>query len=156
VLFYETHFPYDKADYNFPHTDNVKDIIDLPHFPNFIQFETNLVTTTLIHDEVSVSKYDAPLSSVHFPTTEFVAQVPTRVRKPPSYLANYHCNNASSPIYASTILYPMDSYLSYSKCFSNHTAFCLSISSTIDASSYKEASQHECWRKAMMAELQTL
>ena len=155
VLFYETHFPYDKADCHFPHTDQVKDIIDPPYFPNLIQFETDSVTT-LIHDEVSVSKYDAPSSSVHFPATESVARVPTRVRKPPSYLADYQCNNASSPISSSTVLYPLDSYLSYSQCFSNHIAFCLSVSGTIDPTSYKEASQLECWRKAMMVELQAL
>nr|KYP60509.1 Retrovirus-related Pol polyprotein from transposon TNT 1-94 [Cajanus cajan] len=47
-------------------------------------------------------------------------------------------------------------YMSYANCSSDHISFCHSIFAYIEPSSFKQASQHDCWRQAMMTELQAL
>nr|KYP76050.1 hypothetical protein KK1_020270 [Cajanus cajan] len=46
--------------------------------------------------------------------------------------------------------------MSYANCSSDHISFCHSISAHIEPSSFKQASQHDCWRQATMTELQAL
>lgn len=56
----------------------------------------------------------------------------TRIKKPPSYLADYRCHNVSSSKYVSTVLYPTTSYLSYIQNALTLTNFCLTLFGTSD------------------------
>ena len=81
----------------------------------------------------------------------------TRMKHAPTYLQDYHRDLSSHNASASTIiLYPLSLVLSYSRLSPTHKHFIMSISSTVEPSSYAEASQHDCWIKAMKAELQAL
>ncbi|RZC01797.1 Retrovirus-related Pol polyprotein from transposon RE2 [Glycine soja] len=91
----------------------------------------------------------------------------TRDRKTPTFLTDYHTflnsTNTLNPISASvmhpgksSVTHPLDSVLSYSRLSPSHKHFALSISTTIEPKTYTKASQHDCWLKAMKAELEAL
>ncbi|CAH9092150.1 unnamed protein product [Cuscuta epithymum] len=77
----------------------------------------------------------------------------TRTRKPPGYLSSYYCGTSRS---STPTPYKLESYLDFSKCSKGHTAFCHNISTHTEPTSFKQASQHECWRLAMANELKAL
>ncbi|XP_014506158.1 uncharacterized protein LOC106765902 [Vigna radiata var. radiata] len=77
---------------------------------------------------------------------EFIDPLPrisTRQRKPPAYLSVYDCPTLSSTNISYSTTYPLHSYLSCSNCSNSHTAFCMSLSATVEPSSFKEAWQHD-------------
>ena len=83
----------------------------------------------------------------------------TRVKKPPTYLKDFHCHmTCSSPASppSEKALYPLSRYISYSKLSPNHKHFALTISSHEEPKTYHQAVQFECWRQAMEAEIHAL
>jgi len=91
----------------------------------------------------------------------------TRVKHPPSYLTNFHCQVATSPpslppipladsAPSSGIKYPLSSVLSYHKLSNNHLRFSMSVSSAFEPQFYHQAVKHLHWRAAMQAEIAAL
>lgn len=84
-----------------------------------------------------------------------------RIRKPPSYLQDYHCTLLSSdsvPITSSStgITYPLSKVLSYDHLNPKYQSFVMNISSSLEPTRFSEAVKHECWRKAMDQEIEAL
>uniref|UniRef100_A0A2N9HGP5 Reverse transcriptase Ty1/copia-type domain-containing protein n=1 Tax=Fagus sylvatica TaxID=28930 RepID=A0A2N9HGP5_FAGSY len=91
----------------------------------------------------------------------------TRIHKPPSYLQEFHCNNASllpapSPSSPPTSQgtastnFPLSNYLSYSKLAPGYQSFVLNASTIREPTSFHEASQDPHWCEAMQAKLAAL
>jgi hypothetical protein len=91
----------------------------------------------------------------------------TRVKHPPSYLTDFHCQVATSPpslpsipladsAPSSGIKYPLSSVLSYHKLSNNHLRFSMSVSSAFEPQFYHQAVKHPHWRAAMQAEIAAL
>ena len=113
-----------------------------------------------------------PLASVISP--EHVILDPTfitlrksnRIHKPPSYLQEFHCNNASLPAPSpsstptnqgtASTNFPLSNFLSYSKLAPCYQSFVLNASTIREPTSFHEASQDPHWCEAMQAELATL
>jgi hypothetical protein len=86
----------------------------------------------------------------------------TRILKPPSYLQEFHCNNASllAPSPSSTLTnqgtastnFPLSNFLSYSKLAPGYQSFVLNASTIREPTSFHEASQDPHWCEAMQAE----
>ena len=79
----------------------------------------------------------------------------TRIRQPPSYLKNFHCNLASTTTIQSSkqVSYPLSQYLSYS----NLSFACSNYISAIEEpKTYKQAAQFDCWQAAMDTEIHAL
>ncbi|XP_072080920.1 uncharacterized protein [Arachis hypogaea] len=109
----------------------------------------------------------APLehSSIHIESQSAapVLRRSERERKTPSYLRDFHCFHISShrdPINAaqlpSTCKYPLSHHLSYSLFTPKHQAFTFALINNSDPKHYSEAVMHDCWRKAIEAELTAL
>ena len=140
----------------------------------FTPFSTDLAIPpnefpNLVHpnSDSSNPSCDVPQSS---PVVQHVKQS-TRVRKPPSYLQDYHCNLASTHVSASVslpqsddstasgdtcILYPLASTLSYAKLSSSHKSFALALSIAKEPESYAQALNDPKWLDAMKAEINAL
>jgi hypothetical protein len=82
----------------------------------------------------------------------------TRETHLPSHLSDYICNlpAASNQSSSSGILYPISQYHSCANLSVNHRKFALSLTADDEPVSYQQASQHDCWVKAMNAELEAL
>ena len=123
----------------------------------------------LVHPDSnhSNSSYDVPQSQ---PDDQPVKQS-TRVRKPPSYLQDYHCNLASTHVSASIslpqsdastalgdtgILYPLASTLSYAKLSSSHKSFALALIIAKEPETYAQALNDPKWLDAMKAKIAAL
>ena len=103
----------------------------------------------LVHPDSnhSNSSCDVPQSQPNDPPV----RQSTRVRKPPSYLQDYHCNLASAHVSASVslpqsdastapgdtgILYPLASTLSYAKLSSSHKSFAFALTIAKEPETY--------------------
>ncbi|KAL2333383.1 hypothetical protein Fmac_014596 [Flemingia macrophylla] len=88
--------------------------------------------------------------------------VPTRkserVKKPPSYLQDYHCSLPTSQanLVTSSVRYPISSSLPYSLLSSSHQSFALAISSVTEPKAYNEAILSDCWKDVIQSELNAL
>ena len=90
----------------------------------------------------------------------------TRLHKTPTYLQEFHCNNAflpttsqSSPTTAQGTLstvFPTLDFISYSNLAPSYHYFVLNASSIQEPTTYHEASQDPKWCEAMQAELAAL
>ncbi|WVZ20696.1 hypothetical protein V8G54_008018 [Vigna mungo] len=127
VIFYEFHFPYAPESQSISHHHNTGLTASQQIFDSLIAFDILFLVF--------------PLSIL---------------RKPPAYLSAYDCPTLSSTNISYSTPYPLHSYLSYSNCSNSHTAFCMSLSATIEPSSFKEACQHDHWQQAMIAKIQAL
>jgi hypothetical protein len=87
-----------------------------------------------------------------------VTRKSTRVTHRPSHLSDYVCNLSAAPNQPSStgILYPISHYHSCSNLSVDHSKFALSLTADDEPVSYQQASQHECWVKAMNTELDAL
>ena len=143
VIFYEKFFPFTIA--NTGTFNGVSS--DFSNFDSLVDVDISTQTQDF-HQHLSYQNHVIdPLSIDFF----------TRLKKPRNYLSNYHCGNISSHSASthSTTPYPLQSVLSYSKCSANHT-FHMSISAHSEPHSFKEANKLDCWKEAMMEELQAL
>jgi hypothetical protein len=90
----------------------------------------------------------------------------TRTHKTPSYLQEFHCNNASlstashsSPTTdqgTTSTNFPLSNFLSYSNLAPCYHSFVLNASTIRELTSFQEASQDFKWCEAMQAELAAL
>lgn len=74
----------------------------------------------------------------------------TRNKQPPTYLNDYICNTTSS------LAHPLSSHISYSNLSQPHFSYILTLSSEIEPTSYKEASNDPRWVEAMQSEIAAL
>ena len=154
IIFYENHFPilHEPHPYDDTHTyissipfSNNTQTSDItfadPNNPN------NLTTTpTSTQDNSSSSPPGTPS-----------LRRSSRTRQPPTYLQNFHRALTSHADTSPTkVKYPLHSVLSYSRLSHSHKHFIMSITAITEPSSYAEASSHDCWIKAMQAELNAL
>ena len=82
-----------------------------------------------------------------------------RTKKPPAYLADYHCNQATTSIthsLHSQVVHPISKSLSYVALSPSHKSYSLAIFAETEPSSYEEATKYACWREAMKAEIVAL
>ncbi|KAI5440925.1 hypothetical protein KIW84_010406 [Lathyrus oleraceus] len=91
-------------------------------------------------------------------STSIPLRVSNRIKRPPSYLQDYHCNNISrcTNQNSTSIAYPLSSVLTYNHCSPAYKLFCCSISSNIEPKNYNQASKFDCWKEAMNAEIAAL
>ncbi|XP_029128789.1 uncharacterized protein LOC114916374 [Cajanus cajan] len=95
-----------------------------------------------------------PVSSTEAASSPIVLRRSSRLCQPPSYLKYFHVTFPSATSHHSSgIRYPLDSYISYNRLSSSFRHFTLSLSSTIEPTSYVEASKSDCWLKAMREEI---
>ncbi|CAN1146609.1 Retrovirus-related Pol polyprotein from transposon TNT 1-94 [Linum perenne] len=89
---------------------------------------------------------------------------PTRIscrnRKPPGYLADYHCNlllpSSPKPFVFNTNKFSFTNYLSYDHLSPSYKHFILQVSSVPEPKTYSQAASSDCWKQAMSEELQAL
>jgi len=78
-----------------------------------------------------------------------------RLKKPPKYLKDYHCNlnvfNTSS-----RVKYPLNSVFSYYNLSPSYTSFVMSLSSHVEPDTYSEVVKQDCWRKTIQYEISAL
>ncbi|KAK2390516.1 putative mitochondrial protein [Trifolium repens] len=91
-------------------------------------------------------------------TTPNITRKSSRVTHRPTHLSDYVCNlSAATNKPSSTgILYHISHYHSCSNLSVDHSKFALSLSADDEPASYQQASQHDCWVKAMNNELDAL
>jgi hypothetical protein len=94
----------------------------------------------------------------HDSTTPSVTRKSIRVTHRPSHLSDYVCNLSAATDQPSSIgiLYPISHYHSCANLYVDHSKFALSLTADEEPTSYQQASQHDCWVKAMNAELEAL
>ena len=134
---------------------NFDSLVDVDISTQTQDFHQHLSYQNHVLDPLSISSTESVSHSDTLPIIVGPVRFSTRLKKSPSYLSNYHCDNISSHFASthSTTPYPLQSVLSYSKCSANHT-FHMSISAHSEPHSFKEANKLDCWKEAMMEELQ--
>ena len=141
------------------------------HFPSIHEAHTQSTTTTssslesFIHDNaffelattpIPVASPTPPANPTETDPSNHLRRS-TRTRHPPIYIQDYHRALTSETATNSTsVRYPLNSVLSYSRLSSSYRHFIMSISSSTEPTSYVEASRLDCWIKAMQAELHAL
>jgi len=161
VTFYENHFLYDPkltAKDAFIDTTPNSTFSDMDRFHTLLSFDNTNNNgsnpTSFTHCDLPTS-HDETVSQDSHQATD-CQRNSRRTKRPPSYLSDYHWSTIVSSNTTHTTPYPLHLYLSYAKCSNHHTTFSLSLSGTLDPTSFKEANQFECWQKAMLAELDAL
>jgi len=162
VIFYEKVFPFlvdniGHGTFNGVSTDlsTFNLLVDVDISAQTQDFHQHLSYQNHVIDPLSISSTEFVSHKDTLPITVGPVRFSTRLKKPPSYLFDYHCGNISSHSASthSTTPYPLKFVLSYSKCFANHTSFYMSISAHPKPHSFKEANKLDCWKEAMMAKL---
>ncbi|XP_014496782.1 uncharacterized protein LOC106758365 [Vigna radiata var. radiata] len=167
VTFYESHFPYLPPHSVSPH-HNTGTVASQQSFDSLIAFDIpgSHFNDFCITSDIVSSNNDPnviePVMQFHDDSSDTVqvvdrpGRISNRIRKPLAYLSDYDCSTVSFAPTFNCTTYPLQSYLSYSKCSNSHTVFCMSLSAIIEPSSFKEACQHAHWQQAMLAEIQAL
>nr|KYP75714.1 Retrovirus-related Pol polyprotein from transposon TNT 1-94 [Cajanus cajan] len=152
ILFYENQFPYPSL--------NIDITTFFSPFPLPFSYDnTYIEPTSLLPTNTSLSPPAlTSTDSSSSPTTNTTSLLDlhhsTRIRQPPSYLQDYHSALTSTTVIPlSGILYPIHYIFSYSCLSPSYHHFIMFISSNTEPTSYAEASRHDCWVKAMQAEL---
>ena len=145
VVFYEDHFPSLHETQNSP---------------------SSISPTPFTHDHTIFEPLPTSVSSSPLPTNHIddrpsippmTLRCSTKDKHPPTYLQDYHRFLTSTIVATSTsIRYPLHPVLSYSRLSPSYLHFIMSISISTEPTSYVEASRHDCWLKAMQAELHAL
>jgi hypothetical protein len=127
--------------------------------PTTLASPTTNVSDLPMSDPSSASTSDSgsPLSvsplDIH-PNPILPTRKSIRPRHVPSYLQDYHCNQASSlPSHTSNASYPIESTLSYSHLSPPHKAYTLAISTPVKPKFYPEAISSPHWCESMTKEL---
>lgn len=74
---------------------------------------------------------------------------PKRIRKPPPYIQQYHCNQISTP-------HSLDKYFTMDHLAPKHRTYVLSVDAHTEPNSFAEASRVPEWQEAMRTELEAL
>ena len=98
-------------------------------------------SASVAHDS-HASHLDIMHSSIHasIPHASTPLRRSTRIRRPPSYLQDFHCSVNSSTFVSSSskkVLYPLSKYLSYSNLSPDHRHFILNISALEESKTHK-------------------
>ncbi|WVY91439.1 hypothetical protein V8G54_036953 [Vigna mungo] len=168
VMFHENCFPYTSINnsgsnsLSFPTPHNYSHNYDNINFPSNNAYvsaanETNVASdiVTSTNDTTSLTNIvDTPLTNTHTNSDsnidEHIGTVgrSTWPERPPAYLSDFHTNHISR--------YPITNFLSYDKLSSDFRHTILSISSTTEPRTYKEASKIPQWTQSMQDELHAL
>lgn len=151
AIFYESQFPYamthspheptsntdtiDKCEYNF--------LFEVPSPPPILEY----VPTVQTDHPQCLNPTEEPEASI--------LRRSDRVRKPPTYLKDFHCNSISSST-TDSIKYPLFAVLSYAYISPHHMHFISSITINEERKNYKQAIHHPHWVDAMNSELEAL
>lgn len=76
-----------------------------------------------------------------------------RQQRKPSYLQDYHCNQA---MITTSTKHPLSAVLDYSKLSENYKHFIFNISTDYEPTYYHQAVKFPEWRQAMLEEIQAL
>ncbi|RVW37753.1 Retrovirus-related Pol polyprotein from transposon RE1 [Vitis vinifera] len=120
----------------------------MTHNPAILIFFSDLVLPL----PISISSNDSTNPS--FSPTSLSLDRPTRSRRAPSYLQDYHCSSTS---FASQSTYhPLSQVLDYHKLSTPHTTLVNAISSNFEPTTYAEAAVIPEWQETMSEELRAL
>ncbi|WVZ00554.1 hypothetical protein V8G54_026623 [Vigna mungo] len=147
VYFYEDHFPFIHLSSTGSDIPMVSPSPFVPNTlsPDFLSSNTPAPTPSLSPTPIQ------PTSPSH-QLRRF-----SRAHHPPSYLQDYHQSFTSTTANLHPgMRYPIQDHLSYSHLSNNFQSFISSISTIPEPHSYAEAVKHDCWKKAMKAELEAL
>lgn len=128
-MFHENIFPYQAL----PSLDSTLVPCDLPQ-PTVMTDEPFDYTQVDPHEPTAHPTSLGPSTNS---TQDNTQRISNRVRRPPSYLQDYHCT-----LVASTVVPTLSS--------SKGTSFIMNITTTAEPTRYSEAVQHDCWRKAIV------
>jgi transposase InsO family protein len=178
VIFHESIFPYAS---NLLHTNSDGCfVLPLPHSDS--EFMNSESVSHSNFDSVSHSNSEsAPnlesesdlvhdISSTQHPSDSVVPSIPiqksSRIKRPPGYLQDFHCNIANSyhsnasihstSAVSSSNQYPLSSILTYDKLSNSHKHFSLSMSTNFEPKFYHQAVKYPHWRAAMQSEIEAL
>jgi hypothetical protein len=182
VVFHESIFPFSHS--SFPNSvspQNQNFVLPHPvsnitptHSASLPTFELNSSTISdsssapSSHSPLSSDPVESSLVSIPIPSHNSLPRKSSRIRKPPSYLHDFHCKLASSstqPSYDyvnkavcnnSGTSYPLSSSLSYDLLSSSHKMFSLSVSSHPEPQFYHQAIKSPQWRDAMNSKIAAL
>lgn len=121
--------------------------------------------TTLTTPVEAPSISPAPSPQELLPKIEISQSVTrsTRERCRPAYLQDYRCSNVTGVALPTlknskltSILYPLEQYISYTNFSNTHRAFLSTISSNDEPQSFSQAVKIQHWRDAMTAEVEAL
>ena len=104
---------------------NFDSLVDVDISTQTQDFHQHLSNQNHVIDPLSISFTKFVPHNDTLPITVGSIRFSTRLKKPPSYLFDYHYGNISSHSTSthSTTPYPLQSILSYSKCSTNHILF---------------------------------
>ncbi|KAL6328799.1 hypothetical protein AAG906_003816 [Vitis piasezkii] len=132
VIFNESIFPFQNDDSQPCHFDFFSDLVlPLP---------------------ISISSNDSTNPS--FSPISFSLDRPTRSRRAPSYLQDYHCSSTSFALQSTC--HPLSQVLDYHKLSTPHTSLVNAISSNFEPITYAEVAVIPEWQTAMSDELRAL
>ena len=131
-FFHESIFPFQNDDSQPCHSDFFSDLVlPLP---------------------ISISSNDSTNPS--FSPTSLSLDRPTRSRRAPSYLQDYHCSSTSFA--SQSTCHPLSQVLDYHKLSTPHTTLVNAISSNFEPTTYAEAAVIPEWQATMSEELRAL
>ncbi|MCI09991.1 retrovirus-related pol polyprotein from transposon TNT 1-94, partial [Trifolium medium] len=133
-------------------SQNVEDQSSPPSNTNISQNIENQFSSA------SDTNTDNPNITENTPIVSPPSPRPIRDRRAPSYLSDYVCNLPKPPVNQTSkgTLYPISEHHSLSNLSTAHHAYTLSVTHTQEPRSYSETCKHECWQRAMDAELEAL
>ncbi|KAK0595997.1 hypothetical protein LWI29_011853 [Acer saccharum] len=129
------------------------------HTPSDISpaISDNLVDNDHLSSSHSHDSAASPAVDVHDSLEDILIGRPCRVRQPPCYLRDFHCNLISHwDIPYSSTFYPLSKALSYDSLSSSHKHFVLNVSSQYQPQFFHQAVKYPEWRFAMKAELDAM
>lgn len=139
---------------NFEKHDSITqtDFIDQNDSPFLFEFPTPMT--------IQQPAAATPIEQVQFPNPLEESEVieirrSHRVRKPPSYLKEFHCNSVLTDS-SSYVTYPLSIVVSYDNISPQHMHFISSITINEEPKNYKQVVQHPHWVKTMNSELEAL
>ena len=179
AIFFESYFPFHtstsvSSTSPFIHPDNSALVFDNVSLPSNSQ-----VFDSVPASPAHISASDSPVT--HSPTSPVLITTPisdsssssspittpiqptrhsTRICHRPSHLDDFHCSFSSSSNHYSGIdthvPHSLSNVLSYNKCSPSYHNFCLAVTTTPEPKTFLQAFKHDCWKKAMQAELDAL
>jgi hypothetical protein len=177
VIFHESIFPYAS---NLFHTNSDGCfVLPLPHSDS--EFMNSESVSPSIYDYVSHSNFESipnsesesaivnDISSTQHTSDSVVPSISirksSRIKRPPGYLQDFHCNIANSSysksIHSTSAVssgnqYPLSSVLTYDKLSNSHKHFSLSVSTNFEPKFYHQAVKYPNWRATMQSEIDAL